>query len=198
VVVSLVCVALGVLATVDVAGAHIAGAAYLAVPLAIIGLGLVVGAWMGRARWLILPGLVLMLALASTTARNHVDFGAAARDHHGGDVTWAPSTVDGVQPNYHLDAGNGTLDLSRVDFTDRTVDVNASIDFGNLVVILPPKVDTDVSATVHVGDGQVLGQQWSGFDKSERHLTDNGADGPGGGHLNLTANVNVGKLEVHR
>ena len=42
---------LGVLGVVDLAGATFAGSAYLALPLAVVGLGLVAGAWYGRARW---------------------------------------------------------------------------------------------------------------------------------------------------
>ena len=85
-----------------------------------------------------------------------------------------------------------------MDFTDHSVDVELSTNVGDLVVILPPKVDVDVDAKVSFGDGQVFDEQWNGIDKSRRHISDNGADGPGGGHLHLVANVDVGKLEVHR
>jgi hypothetical protein len=59
-------------------------------------------------------------------------------------------------------------------------------------------VDTKVDAQVDLGDATVFDQKWSGLDKSSRQITDNGADGPGGGQLNLTARVDLGKLEVHR
>jgi hypothetical protein len=55
-----ICLTLGLLAVIDVSGASIPGTAYVASTLGVLGLGLVVGAWLGRARWLILPGLALV------------------------------------------------------------------------------------------------------------------------------------------
>ena len=198
VVVSLACVALGILALVDISGGAVSGGAYVATALAVVGLGLVVGAWMGRARWLILPGVLLTLALIGNSVAASGPWPNPMRPGSTGNLTWSPTTPDSVDRNYRLDAGNGTLDLSHVDFTDHSVDVELSTNVGDLVVILPPKVDVDVDAKVSFGDGQVFDEQWNGIDKSRRHISDNGTDGPGGGHLHLVANVDVGKLEVHR
>ena len=86
----------------------------------------------------------------------------------------------------------------RIPFTDHTVPVDAHVNVGNLVVILPPNVDVDVSAKVDGGSADVLGQHWDGLGNDERQLHDNGADGVGGGTLQLTASVDLGKLEVRR
>jgi hypothetical protein len=171
---------------------------FFAVPLGIIGVGLLIGAWIGRARWLIAPGLLLAFALAAGTGAEHVNWADMRHGGPNGDVTWAPATVSDIHSRYQLDAGNGTLDLSQVDFTDRSVDVEVSVNVGDVVVILPPKVDVDVDAKVSFGDGNVFNEQWNGIDKSRRHISDNGVDGSGGGHLHLVANVDVGTLEVHR
>ena len=116
----------------------------------------------------------------------------------GSNVIWAPTSAADLQPSYRVDAGNGTLDLSKVDFRDAPATVNVQVDVGHLVVILPPGVDVDVTARVDGGDADVLGQQWGGFGNDSRQVRDNGADGPGGGQLKLTATVDLGKLEVHR
>jgi phage shock protein PspC (stress-responsive transcriptional regulator) len=198
VVLSLICLALGTLVIVDVAGASVPGAAYVATALAVVGFGLVVGAWLGRARWLIIPGLVLTVALIGTYGSDHWDGGRDFAHGPRGNVTWTPTNVSELAGDYRVDVGNGTLDLSKVDFTDRTVPVNAHVNLGNLVVILPPSVDADVSAKVDGGSADVLGQRWDGLGNSERQVHDNGADGVGGGKLELTASVDLGKLEVRR
>jgi hypothetical protein len=186
---------------IDLTGASVDGAAYLAVPIAVLGLGLVVGAWFGRARWLIPIGLVLVAALAITTAARNADFDGG--DFHGRpalNTTWPPTTVDEVVRNYNADAGNATLDLSKVDFADsKAVDVDVQTGLGNLTVLLPPNVDVEVHGQVDIGDAAVLGNQWGGVGQSGRTVTDNGADGEGGGKLVLNARVNgPGNLEVHR
>jgi phage shock protein PspC (stress-responsive transcriptional regulator) len=190
--ISLVVLALGVLTLVDVAGADIGGTAYLAVALAAIGVGLVVGAWFGRARWLILPGILLALALGA---------GGTVRGWHGqnafDDELWAPGTVSEIDRSYHMRAGDGTLDLSQVDFTDRSVTIDVTLDFGNLEVVLPPNVDAEVATSVDFGNAKVFGAEMSGV-RTRRTITDNGADGAGGGRVVINAKVREGNLEVHR
>lgn len=65
-VVSVAVLSIGVLGLTDLAGAPVPGSAYMALPLAVVGLGLVTGAWYGRARWLIALGAVLAVALGIT------------------------------------------------------------------------------------------------------------------------------------
>jgi hypothetical protein len=198
VVLSMACLAIGILVIADVAGASVPGAAYVASVLAVVGLGLVIGAWLGRARWLIFPGIVLLIALAATSTAGNINFDRNFDGGPKGNVTWAPLTVADVTGDYGIDVGNGTLDLSKVDFTDHTVPVNVHVNVGNLVVILPPNVDADISAKVDGGSADVLGQHWDGLGNDERQVHDNGADGQGGGKLQLTASVDLGKLEVRR
>jgi predicted membrane protein len=100
--------------------------------------------------------------------------------------------------DYRVDVGNATLDLSKVDFTDHTESVAISVDVGNLLVILPPNVDVDVTASLDGGSADVLGQHWDGMGNSAREIHDNGADGVGGGTLQLDTSISLGKLEVRR
>jgi len=193
--VSLVFLALGALAVADVAGASVPGTAYLAAALGVIGVGLVVGAWLGRARVLIFPGILLIVALTIGSSVENWNVGHPGR---AANVTWTPGSVADLQSRYSIDAGNGTLDLSNVDFRDHSASVEVRMDAGNLTVILPPDVDTDVSAKVDVGSASVLGQQWDGLGQDTHRITDNGADGPGGGQLHLVTTLDLGKLEVHR
>jgi cell wall-active antibiotic response 4TMS protein YvqF len=184
--------AVGALAVADLSGLDVRASAYLALPLTIVGAGLIVATWYGRARSLIAVGAVLTVALGITTA------GERVAGRAGGTVTWRPTAVEQLNPTYRLGIGNARLDLSGLDFTNRNVAVQVSVDVGNLTVLLPSTVDVTVQAAVNVGNANVLGERWDGIGQSERSITDNGPDGPGGGQLSIVSNVDVGDLEVRR
>ncbi|HET8682375.1 MAG TPA: PspC domain-containing protein [Micromonosporaceae bacterium] len=194
VVLSLACVALGVLAAADLTGARVRPSAYFATGLGIIGLGLLAGAWVGRARWLIPVGLATTVALG-------ISSGVEGFDHvrpSVGDTEWRPRTFEQLDSRYELGTGDATLDLRELDFTGRNETVVATVRFGSLRVILPPDVDVDVRADINAGDARVFGVTWGGINQAARELSDDGADGPGGGQLRLTVHVNAGDLEVDR
>ncbi len=192
---SVALIVLGLVALADLAGMSVPAPTYLAVGLAVVGLGLVAGAWYGRARSLIAPGVVLTLALAI--------FGSisiASRAVHGGTITWAPTSVSQMDSSYQHELGNGTLDLTGVDFSSTTspVVVDVEVNLGNLEVIVPSNVDVTVTAKVNAGNADVFSDQWGGMDPASRTVTDLGPDGKGGGELHINANVDLGNLEVHR
>jgi hypothetical protein len=192
-VLSLAMFAVGGVAVVDVAGAHVPVGVYFAVPLAVVAAGLVVGAWYGHARGLIGFGVVLSVLLAITMVAGGRGWTGTHQS-----VTWRPAGIEQLQPSYRLDAGNAVLDLSGLNFTEHSTSLDVHVSLGNLVVVLPSTVDVQIRSTVEIGDATVLGQQWSGIGQSERTVTDNGVDGPGGGDLTINATVNVGDLEVRR
>jgi hypothetical protein len=190
-VVSSALLALGVLGFVDLAGAAVDGSAYLALPLAVVGLGLVAGAWYGRARWLIAIGAVLTAALGIASAAE----GLSAADR---DVTWRPTSIEQVESSYTISAGNALLDLSDVDFDGQTRSVRVRVSVGNLTIIVPSTVDVRVTAEVDVGNADLLGTTWSGIGHDSHTVTDTGSDGPGGGQLIIEATVDIGDVEVRR
>jgi len=191
---------IGAMATVNLVGrVHIPPLVFIAVALGIIGLGLLVGTWFGRARGLIALGILLSLMLGAGTAS---DWNATGRGwwHHTGTVTWVPASVDTLQPSYRQGVGDATLDLSSVDFssTTRPVTIDVQVDLGTLRVIVPSNVDVTVDARVDVGQARVFRESWDGLGQQSRTVTDLGADGAGGGQLHLSASVDVGDLEVTR
>jgi len=192
--ISLVLVVVGAVALVDLAGNWVPAAGYVAAALATVGLGLLIGAWIGRARWLIAVGIVLSIALASV-------FGAQQfQGTRGGTVTWAPPSIDQLRDEYRHDVGDATLDLTAIDFADtqRSVDITVKVDLGNLEIIVPPDVDVTVDANVDVGNADIFRENWGGLGPGSRTVTDFGEDGPGGGQLRIDAGVGLGNLEVHR
>jgi hypothetical protein len=200
---SLILVAVGALAAADLAGLTVAPGGYSALALAVIGIGLIIGAWYGRARSLILLGLVFVLALIVSNGVSRV---GADGWHNWAGVSsslWAPESLDQLAPSYDHEVGNATLDLTGIDFSTAAVrgsdvSVSVSTDLGNLTVLLPPNVDVVIDASVDVGGADVLGETWGGLNPGSRSFTDLGADGPGGGELRIDARVDVGNLEVVR
>lgn len=190
-VVSLSVIAVGLLGVVDLAGAPIPASAYIAVALTVVGLGLVLAAFYGRARWLIAVGAVLSLALGVVAAVERLD--AVDRS-----VTWQPTSIEQLDGTYRIDIGTAVLDLSALEFAGRNVAVDVAVGVGDLTVIVPPTVDVRAETTVDVGNATVFGESWGGIGQSTHTVTDDGVDGPGGGELVLRATVDVGDVEVHR
>lgn len=198
---SLVFLVLGLLAVLDLAGVlPLTASAYFAAILATVGLGLLVGTWFGRARWLIALGLVTAAALAMATV-------AESYDHFSGvnkTVTWAPASHAELATRYENTFGDAVLDLRAVDFTGRNSEVVMAVTIGEATVLLPPNVDATVTTDINVGEAIVFGHQsdprdeHGGFDGPPRDTTNLGADGPGGGTLRLFIHVNAGRLEVTR
>ncbi|MGN6331972.1 MAG: PspC domain-containing protein [Motilibacteraceae bacterium] len=164
----------------------------LAVALGVTGLGLVVGAFAGRARGLIALGLVLTLLLtAATVAR--AAFGSSAAI---GERTWAPTSAATTDPSYDIGIGSGVLDLSQVR-PDGELGVSAHVGVGELVVTVPRDVAVDVVGRAGAGEVRMPdGATTSGTD-AQRTWSSDGA-GTATGRLVLDLTVGLGNLEVRR
>ncbi|HEX2772724.1 MAG TPA: hypothetical protein VHN18_09880, partial [Micromonosporaceae bacterium] len=192
---SLIFVVIGLIAVLDLADVlPIAPSAYFAGVLVTTALGLLVGAWFGRARWLIAIGLVAAIALGIST----VGESSGVERLQGATVVWRPTTVAELIDRYENNFGDATLDLRAVDLGTAQRDITAQVNFGRLVVLVPPSADVTAFTDVNAGDSTVFGQRWSGVQGSGREVTDLGPDGPGGGQLRLFLHVNAGELEVRR
>ena len=190
--VSAAAVAIGALAINDATWATVPPAAYVATALGIVGLGLLVGTWFGRSRGLIALGIILSFAMVPAVVADHADF-------RGEDVVVRPTTVAGI-PAGAQDHGAGEVryDLSGVVFTD-TDAVTLAVDqgVGELTVILPSDVDATINADLGVGEIDVLDTVSGGFGREAR-IVDDGADGPGGGEIELQLDLGIGSIEVRR
>ncbi len=116
----------------------------IAAALAVVGAGLVVGAWWGRSPLLVLTAVALGLALAATsTAGPVLEAGVGER-------TWAPT----VASDYRLGVGDATLDLGNVVLRETgPTHVTARVDVGGLTIILPSAVR--VSVAMHADAGEI-------------------------------------------
>jgi phage shock protein PspC (stress-responsive transcriptional regulator) len=192
---SVLLVIVGAMGLVDLAGFSIPGPSYFAAALAVVGLGLIMGAWVGRARGLIALGLLLVFLTGTSAAVESVGRVQA------GTQEWVVTSFDQLEPAYSQSFGEARLDLSELDFRDAPdpIDVDVSVDFGNFKVIVPPDVDVVVEGDIEVaGNADVFDQEWGGLDPGTRAMTDLGEDGRGGGELRINATVDFGSLEVQR
>lgn len=150
-----------------------------AVALAVIGLGLLVGAFLHRGFGLLvvtgpLIGFVVLASLAGP-----IDFTSS------GNQDLSPRTVAELSSQYDVRFGELRLDLRDLELTeDRTVAIDTR--FGDTQVLIPDNMDIDVTcesrfASPCPGDG-----------------FDGGADGAGGPVLTLDLNTHFANTEVHR
>ena len=139
-------VAAGVMFLGDRTGAwHLHPVTFFAVLLAVVGAGLVVGAFVGRSRGLIALGILLSLVTALVAAVPAVGAGRT------GTVTWTPASISAVPADgYSLAAGRATLDLSSTTM-DASSEVQVQLGAGKLLVIVPQGVRIALHANLGVG-----------------------------------------------
>jgi hypothetical protein len=169
-------------------GPDIPAKIYFAVLLGIVALGLIIGSWMGRARWLIFVGLGLVICLWSVVA---VPQGPS------GEVTWIPTSmrdIDDSEP-YRATAGEAVLDLTAVDFGERDRAIDVRLGFGQLTVIVPHEVDVEVDARVQGGEMTIFGRHDEGWDIGQTY-SESGSENEGPVRLDLR--VTFGQIDVRR
>lgn len=170
-------------------GIDIGPEGYLAAALIVTGAGLVVGAWWGRARWLILLGAFLALSLGAAAKFDVPLRGGFGERFH------RPTDFSEVDRNYRLFAGEMHLDFSEVDFPRGVTEIDASVAFGELHVRIPQDVTVIVTAEAHAGEVHVLGESDQGLGSEARRMV----RGPrGSGTVRLDLEVGGGEIEVRR
>jgi phage shock protein PspC (stress-responsive transcriptional regulator) len=195
---SLAVIVTGVLVSLDATGvADVPFVVILASALGILGLGLLVGAFAGRARWLVALAAPLLLVTAPI-AMIPADFGQRL-DAGIGDRAWVPSTVAQASTPFELSVGSAELDLTRLEIPagTTTIAVDASVGLGELLVTVPDDVRVLVDAEVGLGTLDVDGlPREDGDDVSVvTELPDGPLTGP---TIELTVRTDVGNLEVSR
>jgi len=132
-------VVLGGLGIYELAIADVPTAAYPAAALTVIGVALLVGAWVGRVGGLIVLGLVATVALVVTAASPTLRFG---------ELEDRPVSAADVEAQYAMTAGRTVLDLSGVEDLEaldgRTIELDNRL--GEIVVVVPDGLDVSVDA----------------------------------------------------
>ncbi|HEY6745408.1 MAG TPA: PspC domain-containing protein [Mycobacteriales bacterium] len=188
----LLLVTIGILAAIDDGGAGGPDAkTYLAIATGIIGLGLLVGTFVGRARWLAWLGLPT-LALLVVVSTSGVDLDGGA-----GDRAYSPREASDVEQTYRLGVGSLRLDLTDVDLSEQLVRTSMSLGVGNIEVVVPRTADVSIEGRSGIGEVLLFGESENGTSVS-RDLVDYGPGGDGRIDLVLDLDVNIGQVRVDR
>ncbi|MDA8370967.1 MAG: PspC domain-containing protein [Nocardiopsaceae bacterium] len=122
------------------------GPVYLGSVVVIIGVALLVGAWVAEPRGLVTLGTLTTLLLIASVS---VDLTAMRFGH----IQWRPATAAEAQEAYALTGWRADLDLTAVPLEPgQQVDVSASVRFGNLDVLVPDTARVIVHGKVTVGE----------------------------------------------
>ncbi|WP_308188351.1 PspC domain-containing protein [Nocardia australiensis] len=151
-----------------------------AVALTVIGLGLVLGAFLRRGYGLLvltapLAGFVVLASMVGP-----IEFDKATL----GERTWTPPNVADLQSSYEVTMGTGTLDLRSLNLTENRA-VDLSVRMGDAQVLLPEGMTVRTECKVNVGDATC-----------PTGIT--GPNTPGAPVLDLKVKVRAGNAEVHR
>jgi phage shock protein PspC (stress-responsive transcriptional regulator) len=187
--------ATGVLGVVDALGASFPVSAYLATPLAVVGVGLIAGAWFGRSRGLIALGMALAMLLVPVTTVEQLEVADVAGDQYDS-VVVEPTSVDEIDGvAFEHGVGDVRYDLRDVALDGETVTTSVRLGAGTLVVVVPEDVTLRVTAEAAVGQVDLLGETNDGLALS-RDATF--AGDAGAGTLRLDVGVGLGSVEVNR
>ncbi|MCW0214021.1 MAG: PspC domain-containing protein [Pseudonocardia sp.] len=172
--------------------------------LAIVGAGLVVGAFRRSGRGLVPIALILALLTWASLAVMTPDRGLDVRGGVG-DTNAAPRSAAEVLPVYSRTLGSVQLDLRDLDLTAApgadAVPIRTSADVGTGAIEVRVPENADVTVVAHAGMGDVSfgDRSESGPDATVTVTDDLGADGVRSGRpIELTLNAGLGSVEVHR
>ena len=152
----------------------------------VLGGGMVVGTFAGRARRLIVPAAATAVAAVTASA---LSFAGVGLGHRSGDRTEFVSAGGSVAARYRTGMGSFELDLTNYpDAASTAIEVGV----GDLTVLVPDNAHVQIDARVGVGSIEALGSTSNGY---RRTLSlDNNTDGTQ--LIKLKLRVGVGHLEV--
>lgn len=171
----------------------------LSTAMAILAGGLVVGAWVGRARWLVFPALALTPFVLVFGISDSLDL------HLGdgfGDREFTPASVQGIEDSYTLGVGELNVDLTEVDFEPgQTVTTSVTLGAGSMRVTVPEDVTVVVDYRMSAGDVRLFSgdvDEYVDQGTSLNGTVTSRAGAEGGPRLHLELDQTFGELEVVR
>lgn len=161
---------------------------YMALAVTILGVGLLVGSFAGRARWLILLGVIMVPTLLFSPVFE-LEWESEAFDRR-----VAPTSFATMEPVYELDVGTLEIDLRDLPWDGRDIALEARVDAGEIEILVPDGVGIVGSASVDIGEVSEPGRSRGGLGDPRLEWNDPGEDGT----IFLEAEVNVGQIEIRR
>ncbi|HWD06671.1 MAG TPA: PspC domain-containing protein [Amycolatopsis sp.] len=162
--------------------------------LAVLGIGMVAGAFVRGSRGLI--GLAIPLAIAgmvlTTTTFSGLDLRGGV-----GDLDATPRSAAELQPVYHHAAGQLDLDLTQIPLSG-PLTTSVSNGAGDTTVTVPETADVTFTCKNSAGDVDCLNRSTNGVGQPAVTGTDLGTDGAGGQKITLDVTNGAGSVEVRR
>ena len=169
--------------------AALGGGVVIASLAVVTGLVLIGTAFVGGARWLILPALALVLPLGLVAAADlDLDGGVGEREYR-------PATMGDLRDHYEVGIGSMDVDLRQLDLPSGRTDMAIDVGMGEAVVYVPE--DACVTSDVQIGAGlaDVFDRDNSGVDVAFAEAATPPANRP---QLHIEADVGLGVVEVVR
>ncbi|MCZ7531801.1 MAG: PspC domain-containing protein [Acidimicrobiia bacterium] len=193
---AIVLIVVSLMALLDVSGVSIGNVGagewfdpihYAAVALGIVGVGLILGAWIGKSPMLIVVG-ILILPMLFITAVWPRSFPWTA-----GEIAVRPLTASQVDSPYELGAGEMIIDLTAltVDELAAVGSVEMTLGAGRLEIRVPADVGVALGARVGMGTFEPLKYERGGIGVHEALEI-----GPGPIVLHIDAEVGAGTIVV--
>jgi phage shock protein PspC (stress-responsive transcriptional regulator) len=168
-------------------GAGISDGTVAAVLVIASGLVLVVAAFVGGARWFILPALSLGLAAAFVAAAGiDLEGGVGEKDYR-------PATVADIHKEYKLGIGELVVDLRNAHLPAGDRDLKVNVGVGHALILVPKDVCVTTKSRVGVGQAIVFKRGSGGIDVDFDEGRTAPAETP---RVVLDGDVGVGLIEV--
>jgi phage shock protein PspC (stress-responsive transcriptional regulator) len=169
--------------------AALGGGVVVASLAVVTGLVLIGTAFVGGARWLIVPALALVLPLGVVAAAD-IDLDGGI-----GDREYRPATMSQLNDHYEIGIGGIDVDLTGLDLPTGRTDLDIDVGLGEAIVYVPDGACVTSDVEIGAGAADVFDRDYDGVDVSFAE----GASPPAGRPvLHIDANVGVGVLEVVR
>jgi phage shock protein PspC (stress-responsive transcriptional regulator) len=161
-----------------------------AIALVILGIGLLLGAWWGRARGAIVLG-VLVLPVALVLSLIHLPFGVEIASR-----TLFPRRADPFPTSQRLLAGELFINLTRADLDGSSHTLGIELGAGAVQLIVPRDVTVHLVAEIGMGGLRVMGYPDRYGVDLVRDVTLPGS--PGGGVLTIRVDQGIGSVDLYR
>ncbi len=179
-----------VLSVASFLAAGLGGGAIVAGLVVVVGVALVAAAFVGGARWLVLPALAVAVPLAFVSAAG-LDLDGGFGDRH-----VRPATVGELDGSYRLGAGELVVDLRDLELPPGDRRLSLAIGAGHVLLLVGEDVCVASSADIGMGGVTVFERDGGGVDVQWSDSRRASADTP---RLIVDADIGLGYLEVrHR
>ena len=168
-------------------GAAVGGGAVIAGLVIAIGVALCVAAFLGGARWLVLPALIVAIPLGFVAAAGvDVDGGVGDRDYR-------PTSLAELRDGYQLGIGELRIDLREVDLPAGRTPLELGMGVGSVRVLVPEDVCVASEMRIGAGYARVFDRDSAGLDVDWRQIPSETA---GAKRLVIDGHVGVGELQI--